>query len=155
MNQVADLIETQRYKMNFNCINRYLKLRKMIICKKLSTDNQRGQAVVELSLMMTFLAMILLALIIFYEMGAKNISAIETLRHEMRRSMFQNAENPFTKKMVQTDVFVDIPGKMKQVLGMPFIATHQQIEFYEGSYQGSGDSIYNRRVLYREIFLQN
>jgi hypothetical protein len=119
------------------------------------TGNQRGQAVVELSLMMTFLAMILLALIIFYEMGAKNISAIETLRHEMRLSMFQNADNPFTKKTVQTDVFVDIPGKMKQVLRMPFISTHQQIEFYEGSYQGSGDSIYNRRVLYREIFLQN
>jgi hypothetical protein len=141
--------------MNFNCINRYLKLRKIIICKKLSAGNQRGQAVVELSLMMTFLAIILLALIIFYEMGAKNISAIESLRHEMRLSMFQNAQNPFTKKTVQTDVFVDIPGKMKQVLGRPFISTHQQIEFYEGSYQGSGDSIYNRKELYREILLQN
>ena len=122
---------------------------------KFSAGNQRGQAVVELSLMMTFLAMILLALIIFYEMGAKNISAIESLRHEMRISMDINKENPFTQKKVQTDVFVDIPGKMKRVLGRPFIITHQQIEFYEGSYQGSGDSIYNRRELYREILLQN
>jgi len=96
---------------------------------KFSAGNQRGQAVVELSLMMTFLAMILLALIIFYEMGAKNISAIESLRHEMRISMFQNAQNPFTKKTVQTDVFVDIPGKMKRVLGRPFITTHSKLKF--------------------------
>ncbi len=141
--------------MNFNCIYRYSIFRKTVSFLKLSTGNQRGQAVVELSLMMTFLAMILLALVIFYEIGAKNISAIETLRHEMRMSMFQNAQNPFTKNTVQKDVFVDIPGKMKQVLGRPFISTHQQIEFYEGSYQGSGDSIYSRRALYRKIYLQN
>lgn len=117
--------------------------------------NQRGQAVVELSLMMTFLAVILLGLVIVHELGVKNIFAMEALRHEMRISMLNNARNPFAPNTVEKDVFVDIPGKMKQVFGAPDIRTHHQIEFYEGSYQGPGDSKYNRRFLYRKIDLQN
>lgn len=119
------------------------------------SGNQRGQAVVELSLMMAFLAVILLGLVILHELGVKNIFALEGLRHEMRVSMLNHARNPFLMNTVRKDVFVDIPGKMKQVFGTPYIATHHQIEFYEGSYQGSGDSKYNRRFLYRKIDLQN
>jgi hypothetical protein len=96
-----------------------------------------------------------LALVIVHELCIKNISAIEALRHEMRISMLIQAPNPFAPNRVEKDVFVDIPGKMKNVFGTPFIHTRHQIEFYEGSYQGAGDSKYNRRFLYRKIELNN
>lgn len=131
------------------------KSRKSRPARRIIFGDQNGQAVVELSLMMMFLAAILLALVIFHEVGFKNIFAMEALRHDMRVSMLNSARNPFSMNSVQKNVFVDIPGKMKQVLGTPFIATRHEIEFYEGSYQGSGDSKYNRRFLYRKIDLQN
>lgn len=115
---------------------------------------QKGQAVIELSLMMTFLAMILLALIIIHELQYKNILTIETLRHEMRVSMDQNAADPFTKKIVQKDVFVELPGRMKDVFSAQDLSQTHKIEFYEGSYQGIGDSHYQKKELYREIRLE-
>lgn len=116
---------------------------------------QSGQAVIELSLMMMFLAMILLALVIIHELGYKNILAIENLRNEMRISMDQNAPSPFAKNIVQEDIFVDVPGQMKAVFGGPFLYQTHKIEYYEGSYQGSGDSFYKKRKLYREILIQD
>ena len=147
-------------KINFIRFNflsfRFAELFKPSASYRFFLKNQRGQAIVELALMMTFLAMILLALVIIHELGIKNILAIDSLRYDMRVSMLNNARNPFTNNVVQKDVFVDIPGKMKQVFGTPFITTHHEISFYEGSYQGSGDSKYNNRgKLYRKIDLQN
>jgi hypothetical protein len=146
--------------MNMNFIKLYLTSKtsgngKLKPPCGLGIANQRGQAVVELSLMMAFLAVILLALVIIHELGVKNIFAIEALGHEMRVSMHGNAPNPFTINSVQKDVFVDIPGRMKQVFNTPYIKTHHQIQFYEGSYQGSGDSKYNRKFLFRKIDLED
>jgi hypothetical protein len=118
-------------------------------------QNQHGQAVIEFAFLATFLAIILLAMVVIHELGMKNTIAIDSLRQEMRDSMRAGAGNPFTKNSVQKDVFVDIPGKMKQVFGAPFVTTHHEIEFYEGSYQGSGDNKYRRRFLYRKIELEN
>ena len=116
---------------------------------------QSGQAVIELSLMMTFLAIILLALVIIHELGYKNILAIEKLRNDMRISMDRNAPNPFAKNIVQKEIFVDVPGRMKDVFGGPFISQTHKIEYYEGSYQGSGNSFYRKRKLFREILIQD
>ncbi|RJP84610.1 MAG: hypothetical protein C4518_19040 [Desulfobacteraceae bacterium] len=117
--------------------------------------NQNGQAVIELALMMTFLAMILLALMIIHELQYKNILTIEALRNEMRISMDRNAPGPFTKNIKQKDVFVEVPGRMKEVFGAPFLSQPHRIEYYEGSYQGAGDSYYKQRELYRKILIQN
>ena len=56
-------------------------------CRRIkAVSNQHGQAVVELALMMTFLAMILMALIIFYEIvqvfGKKRKSYTPTIIHK-------------------------------------------------------------------------
>ena len=117
--------------------------------------NQRGQAIIEFAFLATFLAIILLAMVIIHELGMKNTIAIDSLRQEMRGSMLAGAGNPFAKNRVQKDVFVDIPGKMKQVFDAPFFTAHHEIEFYEGSYQGSGDSKYRQKFLYRKIELEN
>lgn len=124
------------------------------VCRRLPKD-QGGQAVIELALMMTFLAMILLALIIIHELQYKSILAIETLRHEMRMSMDQNAAGPFTKNKVRKEVFVEIPGRMKDVFGAPFLSQPHQIEYYEGAYQGEGNSYYSKKELYREILIED
>jgi Flp pilus assembly pilin Flp len=118
-------------------------------------ENQHGQAIIEFAFLATFLAIILLAMVIIHELGMKNTIAIDLLRQEMRGSMLASAGNPFAKNKVQKDVFVDIPGKMKQVFDAPFFTAHHEIEFYEGSYQGSGDSLYRRKFLYRKIELEN
>jgi hypothetical protein len=115
---------------------------------------QSGQAVIELALMMTFLAMILLALIIIHELQYKSILAIEALRHEMRESMDVSAAGPFAKNIVQKDIFVELPGRMKKVFGAPFLTQLHQIEYYEGSYQGAEDNYYRKKELYREIRLE-
>lgn len=117
-------------------------------------DDQSGQAVIELALMMTFLAMILLALIIIHELQYKSILAVETLRHEMRESMDAAAAGPFVKNTARKDVFVALPGRMKAVFGAPFLSQLHQIDYYEGSYQGTGDSYYQKKELYREIRLE-
>lgn len=124
---------------------------KSLFCLK----NQQGQAIIELALLMTFLAIILLAMVIIHEVGMKNTVAIDSMRQEMRNSMDDHKRGPFAKNSVQKDIFVDIPGKMKQIFGAPYIDVHHEIEFYEGSYQGSGDNKYRRRFLYRKIELQN
>jgi hypothetical protein len=123
-------------------------------CRNLQ-KSQSGQAVIELALMMTFLAMILLALIIIHELQYKSILTIETLRHEMRVSMDQNTTGPFTKNRVQKEVFVEIPGRMKDVFGAPFLSQPHQIEYYEGAYQGAGNSYYSKKELYREILIED
>ena len=117
--------------------------------------NQHGQAIIELALLATFLGVILLGMVIIHELGLKNTIAIDFLRQEMRDSMLASAGNPFIKNTLHRDVFVDIPGKMKQVFGKPFIDTRLEIKFYEGSYQGSGDSLYRRKFLYRKIEVTN
>jgi len=132
-----------------------IKIHRLLHLGREPQKGQNGQAVIELALMMTFLAMILLALMIIHELQYKNILTIETLRHEMRVSMDQNAADPFAKNIVQKDVFVELPGRMKDVFGAPFLSQTHKIEYYEGSYQGTGDSYYKKRELYREILIQD
>lgn len=121
---------------------------------KCPLGNQKGQVIVELALMMPFLAMILLALTIIYELGAKQVGALEILRQEMRESMDTNAAGPFRADMERQTVRVDIPGTMKQVFNTPFISQDLAITYYEGSYQGFGLTKYhNRGRRIREINL--
>jgi hypothetical protein len=129
-------------------------LRKTCFAGKQTLDNQKGQVIVELALMMPFLAIILLALTIIYEFSAKQVGAMETLRHEMRESMNAGAPGPFRAKTAQHTIRVDIPGKMKQVFQAPFIKQDLSINYYEGSYHGfSLTKYHNRGRRIREINL--
>lgn len=122
--------------------------------QKRPIDNQKGQVIVELALMMPFLAIILLALVIIYEFSAKNVGALETMRQEMRESMNDNAAGPFHAKTGRQTVRVDVPGKMKQVFQTPFIEQELSIDYYEGSYHGFALTRYhNRGRRIREINL--
>jgi len=118
--------------------------------------NQDGQAVIELSLMMVFLAAVLLAMVILAEFTSKNVSALGRIRHQMRVSMSDNASGDFTRNFKSEDIRADIPGKMKQILKTPFISQTQRIDFYEGSYKGAGINYYqNYGSLIRIVDLQN
>lgn len=123
------------------------KVRRLII------GNQAGQAVTELALMMTFLAVILLGLVVVSGFASKNVSALEKLRFEMRVSMHDNAGGPFARKIVEETVMVDIPGRMKQVFRVPSLSKDHRIEFYEGAYTGRGISYYVARGRVRNVDL--
>ncbi|MFH1156011.1 MAG: hypothetical protein V1793_19565 [Pseudomonadota bacterium] len=117
-----------------------------------SKQRQQGQMIVELALMMPFLGMVLLAMFIISEVSSAQGGAMESLRSSMRQSMYANAGGVFHKKKAKTAIFVDVPGKMKQVFKTPAIFQEFEINYYEGSYQGSGKNLY--RTLgqpYREI----
>lgn len=94
---------------------------------------------------MPFLAMILLAMTIIYEFSAKQVGALEILRQEMRESMNDNAAGPFHAKTGHQTIWVDIPGKMKQVFKAPFIKQDLEIKYYEGSYHGFALTKYHNR----------
>ncbi len=115
------------------------------------SKEQSGQAMVELSLMMLFLAAILLAMIILAEFTTKNVSALEKIRYEMRVSMDNNAGSDFAYNRKSETVIVEMPGLTGRMLGFPFISQTQSIEYYEGSYQGLSRSIYRIKQLDREI----
>lgn len=117
--------------------------------------NQKGQAITELSLLMFFLAMILLGMIFVSLFVCENLSAVEKVRFDMRLSMYQNANKPFLKNIKEKVVMLDLPGRLKQVFGAPFLRQEHRIEFYEGSYTGLGKSYYVKRELYRKIELQD
>ncbi len=107
--------------------------------------------------MMGFLAMILMGLLITQELAVKNIFAIETLRYDMRVAIDDYIYGKFKPKTIRNnDYFVDIPGKMKQIIGQPSIGIDHKIEFYVGSYQGPYKSQYNNKgKLFRKIKLEN
>ncbi len=122
--------------------------------KKHPLGNQDGQVIVELALMMPFLAVILLALVIIYELSAKQVGALETLRQEMRESMNAEAAGPFRADTEHETIWVDIPGKMKQVFNAPFLTQDLEINYYKGSYHGYTLTKYhNRGKRIREINL--
>jgi hypothetical protein len=121
------------------------------ICRKKNSngrrplDNQNGQVIVELALMMPFLAVILLALVIIYELSAKQVGALEILRQEMRESINAEASGPFRAGSEHQTIWVDIPGKMKQVFNTPFITQDLEIDYYKGSYHGYFLTRYHNR----------
>lgn len=113
--------------------------------EKRPLDNQKGQVIIELALLMPFLAMILLAVVIIRELGAKQVGALETLRQEMRESMNDSAPGPFLPRTGHQTIWVDVPGKMKEVFKAPFIRQDLDIEYYEGSYHGYRLTKYHNR----------
>ena len=107
--------------------------------------NQHGQAIIELAFLMTFLAIILLSMVIIHELGMKNTIAVDLLRQRMIESVHNNAGDRFKLNTgVKEDVFVVIPGKMKQYLGRTHIKVTHKITFYEGSYKGKSKNQYRR-----------
>lgn len=114
-------------------------------------NNQRGQAITELSLMMLFLAVVLLGMIFIAVYLSQNVSAAEKVRYEMRLSMYRNAQGPFKENTKEIGVQVDLPGLMKRIFKTPFLESRHKIEFYEGAYTGRGNSYYTQRELYRKI----
>ncbi|RJP36327.1 MAG: hypothetical protein C4548_16080 [Desulfobacteraceae bacterium] len=115
-------------------------------------DNQNGQVIIELALMMPFLAIVLLALALIYEFSSKQVVAMETIRQEMRESMDAGAPGPFLADTTKQTIRVDIPGKMKQVFNAPYIEKDLRITYYKGSYHGFALTKYhNRGTRIREI----
>ena len=118
------------------------------ICQKILRPgvllkNQKGVAIVELTMMMPFLAILLLALAVTHEFSSKQVAALVNIRHEMRHSMNNNASGSFRRTIKQKTISVDVPGKMKQYFGKSVISQTLKIEFYEGSYHGYGKNKYH------------
>lgn len=113
--------------------------------------NEKGLAVVEFFLMLPMLVVIMMFLLIIYEYNTKQVTALEELRYGMRKSIDDHAAAPFHSRVIERNAFVDIPGRMKTVVGSPFIKQSLSISFYEGCYQGLGKNKYRMRYLYREV----
>jgi len=113
--------------------------------------NEKGLAVVEFFLMLPMLVVIMMFLLIVYEYNTKQVTALQELRYSMRKSIDDNAPAPFHSRVITRKAFVDIPGRMKTVMGSPFIKQSLSISFYEGCYQGLGKNKYRMRYLYREV----
>ncbi len=107
--------------------------------------SQKGQVIIELALMMPFLAVILLALVIVYELSAKQVNTMETLRQEMRESINAAAAGPFRPDTEKMTIWVHIPGKMKEIFNTPFITQDLKIDYYKGSYHGYKLTRYHNR----------
>ena len=116
-----------------------------------SAQSQKGQAVIELALMMVFLAAILLGIVIVAEFTSKNVSALESIRHEMRVSMADKSAGTFSFNTANQTVTVNIPGRMSRLFGTPVISQEHNLYFYEGSYHGLGNSEYRKKTLQRKI----
>ena len=131
---------------------------KKTICNKLwpfRKLDQKGQAVVELALLLPFLAIILLATVIIYEYSSKKVISSIKLRHEMRKSMYSGASRNFNLVTKTERIRVELPGRMKQVFQMPFISDELEIKFYQGSHKGYRQNKFWMRKSLRNIYVEN
>ncbi len=116
-------------------------------------EDQSGVAIVEFCLMLPILVIILMFLLIIYEYNLKQVTVLEELRYGMRKSIDDNAASPFRHRTVTESLFVEIPGRMKNVVGKPFIRESMTLSFYEGCNQGIGKNKY--RVKYADRYRIN
>ena len=119
-------------------------IRRSILGSAVPVKNEKGQAIIELALMLPLLAVILMALVVTYEFSSKQVTALVTIRDDMRHSMNNSAQGSFRRNMKQKTIHVDVPGKMKWFFGTPFISQTLKIEFYEGSYHGKKKNTYQK-----------
>jgi len=114
-------------------------------------NNNKGQAMVEFGLMLPLFVVIMMFLIISYHLTSDMITAQGDVRYDFRRSVDKMSEGQFAPIEENRRVSVEIPGKMKNALGMPFIRTSIKLKGYGGCYQGLKKNQYRRKYLYRRV----
>jgi len=118
--------------------------------KKILKDN-KGQAMVEFSMMLPLFFILIIMMIICYNFINQAINAQHSARTELRSSIDENAEGDFRLVTKSQNISVDIPGKMSEFMMHNSIEGTISIHGYEGCYQGNGKSRYITGKLKREI----
>ena len=113
--------------------------------------NNKGQALIEFGLMLPLFVIVMIFLIIIYDLTNTQITVQENIRYEVRKSIDLNAKGKFRPREKTGDVFVEVPGRMKNILEIPFISQTMKLSYYEGCYQGLYKNKFRKRYLYRQI----
>ncbi len=122
------------------------------MCWKRVLGDQRGQAMVELGLILILVGPLLMALIIVYDLVDEMITVQESLRHELRQQVDRAAPGPFRRIEVNDVARVKVPGRMGGFLiGKDSIEVEMSLSSYGGCYQGLGLSEFAMFSRYREI----
>ncbi len=113
------------------------------------TDNN-GAVMVEFAMMMPLIIILMVFLMATYEFVEQMITVQQDIRYELRTSIDKNSGGPFHRVIVpgggSSNVFVEMPGKMKDILGRPYIRSTMTLSGYEGCYQQRGHSKYGNRA---------
>lgn len=113
--------------------------------------NEQGQAMVELCLMLPLVVIFMVFLIFVYSLVSEIIRVQQDVRYELRVKIDKEASDPFHDVEEKGDVFVEIPGRLKEWMGRSYVATEITMSSYAGCYQGLGWNEYRNRRRLREI----
>jgi len=106
---------------------------------------------VELCLMLPLVVIFMVFLIFVYSLVSEIIRVQQDVRYELRVKIEKEAEGPFKEVKEKGDVFVEIPGKLKEWMERTYVATEITMSSYAGCYQGLGLNEYRNRRRIRQI----
>ena len=84
-------------------------------------NNNKGQAMVEFCLILPLFVVIMMVPITIYELISKMITEQGHVYYELRESVDKMSKGNFRQVEKRGNIFVKIPGKVKNIRGMPYI----------------------------------
>lgn len=109
--------------------------------------NENGAVMVELGLVLPFLAVMILFLLVCYEVVDSyfemQVGTFAELRRKCQRIEYTTGDN-FQYVEAATEKLVVVKGTLPRVIGTSFIPLEVKMSTYAGSWKGRGKSIYYR-----------
>lgn len=99
--------------------------------------DDKGQAMIELALMLPLLVIIMMFLIITYELMDGTVNVQHNVRYELRKAVDEESGGVFRMITKNGAAHVPVPGDMKNILGRSSITGGEvKLSSFTGSYQG-------------------
>jgi len=107
--------------------------------------NDKGQAMIEFCLILPLFVIVIMFLVITYDLIDEIITVQQDIRYELRKSVDENSRGDFRLIEKSGVAAVQVPGKMKALLGYPLISLKMTLSSYGGCYHNRGKDTYHRR----------
>ena len=106
--------------------------------------NDKGQAMIEFCLILPLFVIVMMFLVITYDLIDEIITVQQDIRYELRKSVDENRRGDFGLIEKSGVASVQVPGKMKDLLGYPSISLKMTLSSYGGCYHDRGRDKYHR-----------
>lgn len=104
--------------------------------------DENGQAMIELVLLLPFFFLVMMLLIFVYSLNSNIIRVQKDMSYLLLKKVAQKSRGAFQPISVRGRASVEVPGKLKRVLGQSFVRVNMKLNSFAGAYQGKGRSKY-------------
>ena len=113
--------------------------------------NEQGQAMIEFCLILPLFVICMIFLIFVYNLVSEIIRVQQDVRYELRVTIEKEWQDDFHAVEEKRDVFVEVPSKIKEMIGKTYVSKEIVMTAYAGCYAGLKKNEYRRRYRYRQI----